>query len=255
MAVIENSFKRALREKRRQIGLWQVLANSHTAEVCATMGFDWLLFDSEHAPNNVPLLFAQLQAVAPYPVHPIARVPFGETWIIKQYLDTGVQTILVPLVDTAEQARNLVKAMRYPPDGVRGVGSSGARASRWSAHGDYVEWANEQTCLLVQVETRQALENLDAIAAVEGVDGVFIGPNDLAASLGHRGQMDHPQVQQAIADAIIRINSAGKAGGILTGNDADARRCIDAGFLFIAIGSDAGLLAGSGRELAKKFKP
>ncbi|MGA9797048.1 MAG: HpcH/HpaI aldolase/citrate lyase family protein [Rhizomicrobium sp.] len=254
MAIIANGFKRALKEKRLQIGLWQVLANAHTAEICATMGFDWLLFDSEHAPNDVPRLQAQLQAVAAYPVHPVARVPIGETWIVKQYLDTGVQTILVPLVDTAEQARALVKAMRYAPEGVRGVGSSGARASRWSAHGDYVEWANAEVCLLVQAETRQALDNLDAIADVEGVDGIFIGPNDLAASLGHRGKMDHPDVQRAIGHAMERIAKAGKAGGILSGNDADARRYIDAGFLFVAVGSDAGLLAGSGRELAARYK-
>lgn len=255
MTVLENGFKRALKEKRLQIGLWQVLANAYTAEICATMGFDWLLFDSEHAPNDVPRLVTQLQAAAPYPVHAVARVPVGETWIIKQYLDTGVPTLLVPMVDTPEHARSLVRAMRYAPEGVRGLGSGGARASRWSAHPDYAQWANDETCLLVQVETREALDNLDAIAAVAGVDGIFIGPNDLAASLGHRGDLEHPVVQSAIADAIARIRKAGKAGGILSAGDASARRYIDAGFVFVAVGSDAGLLARAGRDLARRFKP
>jgi 4-hydroxy-2-oxoheptanedioate aldolase len=254
MAVIENEFKRALREKRAQIGLWQSLASPIAAEICATMGFDWLLFDSEHAPNDLSSLLAELQASAAYPVHPIARVPIGETWIIKRYLDIGFSTILVPLVNTQAQAAGLVKAMHYPPEGVRGVGSSGARVTRWNAVPDYLDWANDQVCLLVQVETREALENLDSIANTKGVDGVFIGPADLSASLGHRGNPGHPDVQAAISDAIARINKAGKAGGILVGDEAAARRYLDAGFLFVAVGSDVHLLARAGRELAKKFK-
>ncbi len=185
-----NPFKQALAEKRAQIGLWVGLADGYSAEICAGAGFDWLLIDGEHSPNGLRSVLQQAQAIAAYPgVNAIARVPVGHgdagTALIKQYLDLGVQTLLVPMVDTPEQASAIVRAMRYPPDGIRGMG--GARASRWGRYPAYAREANSQVCLLVQVESREALANLDAIAAVEGVDGVFIGPADLSASLGHVG--------------------------------------------------------------------
>lgn len=248
-----NPFKQALRAKQAQIGLWQALASPYTAEICAGMGFDWLLFDGEHAPNTVPTLLAQLQAVAPYPLAAVGRLPVGETWIIKQYLDIGFTTLLVPLVETAEDAEQMVRAVRYPPNGTRGIGSALARASRWNGVPGYLDSADDGICLLLQVETVAGLDNLDAIAATEGVDGIFIGPADLSGSMGQRGNPDHPQVQAAIDNALRRIRAAGKAPGILAGSEALARRYLDEGALFVAVGSDIGLLHRSGVALASSF--
>jgi len=252
-----NPFKKALAEKRAQIGLWLGLADAYSAEICAGAGFDWLLIDGEHSPNGLASVLQQAQAIAAYPgVNAIARVPLGHgdagTALIKQYLDLGVQTILVPMVDTPEQARAIVRAMRYPPDGIRGMG--GARASRWGRYADYPKSANAQVCLLVQAESREALANLDAIAAVEGVDGVFIGPADLSASMGHVGDSDHPEVQAAIEDAIARIARAGKAPGILTPNEALARKYLSLGALFVAVGLDTHILSRGTSALAAAFK-
>ena len=252
-----NPFKQALRDKRAQIGLWVGLADHYTTEICAGAGFDWLLLDGEHSPNDLRSLLQQAQVIAAYPAsHAIARVPMGHGHVgqalIKQYLDLGIQTLLVPMVDTAEQARELVRSMRYPPGGVRGMG--GARASRWGRYPNYAKEANAQVCLLVQVETREALDNLEAIAAVEGVDGIFIGPADLSASLGHVGNAGHPEVQAAIEGAIARINAAGKAAGILTPDETLARRYLELGATFVAVGIDNNLLAKATSALAAKFK-
>ncbi|MEO7129094.1 MAG: 4-hydroxy-2-oxoheptanedioate aldolase [Rhodoferax sp.] len=251
-----NKFKLALQNKQAQIGLWVSLADAYSTELCAGAGFDWLLLDGEHAPNDVRSLLAQLQAIAPYPSHPIARVPMGhghlgET-LIKQYLDIGAQTLLVPMVDTPEQAARLVRATRYPPQGIRGM--AGARASGWGRNPAYVHEANAQICLLVQVETQTALTNLDAIAATDGVDGVFIGPADLSASLGHVGNPGHPQVQAAIEDAIRRIIQSGKAAGILSADEAVARRYLELGATFVAVGLDTNLLVRHTSALASRFK-
>jgi 4-hydroxy-2-oxoheptanedioate aldolase len=252
-----NPFKQALQEKRAHIGLWLGLADHYTTEICAGAGFDWLLIDGEHSPNDLRTVLQQAQVIAAYPgTHAIARVPVGHghagTTLIKQYLDLGIQTLLVPMVDTARQAAELVRAMRYPPDGIRGMG--GARASRWGRYPDYAKEANAQVCLLVQAETREALANLEAIAATDGVDGIFIGPADLSASLGHVGDPGHAEVQAAIDDAIGRITRAGKAAGILTTDDALARRYLKMGATFVAVGLDNNLLARATSELAAKFK-
>jgi 4-hydroxy-2-oxoheptanedioate aldolase len=252
-----NTFKQAIAEKRPQIGLWQGLASHYSTEICAGAGFDWLLIDGEHSPNDLRSILQQAQTIAGYPgVHAIARIPVGQghvaTMIIKQYLDLGIQTLLVPMVDTAEQARELVRAMRYPPDGIRGM--AGGRASRWGRYPNYAKEANAQLCLLVQVETQLGLDNLDAIAAVEGVDGVFIGPADLSASLGYVGNAGHENVQSAIADAIRRIIKAGKAPGILHNDEAPARKCLEMGATFVAVGQDTVLLARATSALAAKFK-
>ncbi len=260
-----NTFKQALANKEAQIGLWLSLADPYSTEICAGAGFDWLLVDGEHAPNDVRSLLAQLQAIAPYPSHPIARVPMGHGHIgemlIKQYLDVGVQTLLVPMVDTPEQAATLVRATRYPVDagsggassgGIRGM--AGARASRWGRYPNYAKEANAQVCLLVQAETQTALDNLDAIAATEGVDGVFIGPADLSASMGHVGNPGHPQVQAAIEDAIRRIIKAGKAAGILTPDETLARHYLSLGVTFVAVGLDTSLLVRHTSALAARFK-
>jgi 4-hydroxy-2-oxoheptanedioate aldolase len=255
MKPMTNSFKTALSERANPlIGFWLALAGSYTAELCATAGFDWLLIDGEHAPNDLRSTLAQLQAVAPYAAHPIVRPPVGDVHLIKQLLDTGVQTLLIPMVESADQAALMVAATRYPTAGIRGVGSSLARASRWNAMPSYLHQANAAMCVLVQVETAAALKNLDAIAAVEGVDGVFIGPADLAASLGHLGDPAHPAVQNAIEDAIRRIQRAGKPPGILALDEVFAKRYIAMGCRFVAVGVDALLLAAAVRALAQNFK-
>jgi 4-hydroxy-2-oxoheptanedioate aldolase len=248
MEIKANTFKAA------QIGLWVGLADPVCAEICAGAGFDWLLIDAEHAPNDLRSILAQLQAVAPYPAHPIVRPVSGDVQLIKQLLDIGAQTLLVPMVESAEQAKLLVAAMRYPPAGIRGVGAALARASQWNRVANYVHDANDQMCLLVQVETRPGLENLDAIAAVEGVDGIFIGPADLSAALGHLGNPGHPDVRQAIEDAIRRIRASGRAAGILTSDEAQARNYLSLGCMFLAVGLDGNLLMRATQDLARKFK-
>ncbi len=258
-----NHFKEAMAQGRAQIGLWLALADSYTAEILAGTGYDWLLVDGEHAPNDLRSILHQLQAIASAtsalppgtpPPHAIARVPVGDTALIKQYLDIGAQTLLVPMVDTAEQAQALVRATRYAPEGVRGMGSALARSSRWQAYPNYVHEANQQVCLLVQAETVEAMHNLDAIAATPGVDGVFIGPADLSASMGHRGNPGHPDVQAAIHDGIARIRNAGKAPGILATNEAQARQWLAAGALFVAVGVDTLLLASAAAQLLARFR-
>ncbi len=256
-----NPFKQALADKRAQIGLWLGLASPYSTEICAGAGFDWLLIDGEHAPNDIPSILAQLQVIAGYPAsHAIARVPMGHGHVgealIKQYLDIGVQTLLVPMVDTPEQAAAVVRAARYPQaDGQGGIrGMAGARASRWGRYPNYAKEANAQVCLLVQAETQTALDNLDAIAATEGVDGVFIGPADLSASMGHVGNAAHPDVQAAIADAIARITRAGKAAGILSPDEATARKYLALGATFVAVGLDTNLLVKATSALAAAFK-
>ncbi|TFH79891.1 4-hydroxy-2-oxoheptanedioate aldolase [Pseudomonas kribbensis] len=249
-----NTFKQRLKSGQPQIGLWLGLANPYCAELAANAGFDWLLIDGEHAPNDLRGMLGQLQAVAPYASQPVIRPVIGDTALIKQVLDIGVQTLLVPMVETAEQARQLVRAIHYPPYGVRGVGSALARASRWNSIPGYLDQADEQMCLLVQIENREGLENLDAIAGVEGVDGVFIGPADLSASMGYRGNPGHPEVQSAIEDAIVRIQKAGKAAGILSADETLARRYIELGAAFVAVGVDTTVLMRGLQSLAGKFK-
>ncbi len=252
-----NPFKKALAEKRAQIGLWVGLADHYTTEICAGAGFDWLLLDGEHSPNDLRTLLQQAQVVAAYPAtHAIARVPMGHgnvgEMLLKQYLDLGIQTLLVPMVDTASQARDIVRGMRYPPDGNRGMG--GARASRWGRHPNYAKEANDQVCLLVQIESKEALDNIEAIAMVEGVHGIFIGPADLSASLGYPGDSGNPKAQAAIEDAIKRIVKTGKAAGILTPDETLARHYLALGATFVAVGLDNNLLARATTALAAKFK-
>jgi 4-hydroxy-2-oxoheptanedioate aldolase len=248
-----NPFKAALGAGRQQIGLWLSMADPYLAEVSATAGFDWLLIDGEHAPNDLRSTLSALQAIAPYRSQPVVRVVAGEVALIKQMLDIGAQNLLVPMVDTAEQARAVVSATRYPPSGVRGVGSAIARASRWSLQTDYLDSADDAICLLVQAETVTALDNLAAICAVPGVDGVFIGPADLAASMGYRGKPGHPAVQAAIEQAMKTIVAAGKAAGTLTSDPALARRYLALGCTFVATGVDILLYAGAARRLAADF--
>ena len=247
-----NKFKQALKAGKPQIGIWSSLSSHIVAEVLAHAGFDWVLLDTEHSPNELPMVQAQLQAMVGGTATPIVRPAWNDMVLIKRYLDIGAQTLLLPYVQTVEEAQNAVRYTRYPPQGVRGVAGS-TRAAGYGRIKDYMKRAYEELCILVQAETRLALKNLEAIAAVEGVDGVFIGPNDLAADLGHLGNWQHPDVWKAMEDAAKRIRKAGKAPGILVG-EADGKRCLDMGFLFVAVGADVGMLARGADALAAKFK-
>jgi len=249
-----NGFKAALSRGDTVYGLWLALADPYAAEVCAGAGFDWLVVDGEHAPNDLHSILTQLQAVAPYPSHPVVRPPVGDAVQIKQLLDIGARNLLIPMVETAEQARDLVAATRYPPQGIRGVGASIARVSGFSRNTDYLQQANDSICLLLQVESVAGLEALDRIAAVEGVDGVFIGPADLAASFGHLGNAGHPQVQEAIREAARRIRAAGRAAGILATDERVARIYMEWGYNFVAVGVDTLLLARETSALAGRFR-
>jgi 4-hydroxy-2-oxoheptanedioate aldolase len=253
MNLPENPFKRALRAGKPQIGLWSSLSSNYTVEVIAGAGFDWILLDSEHSPADIENLLTQLQAAAPYPTHPVVRIPWNDMVTIKRVLDIGAQSLLVPYVSTAEEAKAAVSYTRYPPAGVRGVAGT-TRATRFGRIADYAGRAHEEICLLVQVETQRALDNIEAICGIDGVDGVFIGPADLHASLGHPGEIANPKVKPMIDEAIRRIRKAGKAPGILTPNEADARHWLDCGALFVAVGADVGILARGAEALAAKFK-
>lgn len=254
MEMPSNLFKQRLRQGQWQVGLFLGLASAYSTEILAGTGFDWLVIDAEHSPNHLPGVLAQLQAAAAYPVQMLVRPMSHDPALIKQYLDAGAQTLLVPLVDDAAQALALVRAVRYPPEGIRGVAASLARAALWNGVADYVTHANAEVCLVVQVETRQGLENLDAILAVDGVDAVFIGPADLAASLGHLGEPAHPEVRAAIEGALRRIADSGKAAGVFVTDPALAAKYRELGACFVAVGGDTTLLRGAALKLANAFR-
>ncbi|GAB7531057.1 4-hydroxy-2-oxoheptanedioate aldolase [Pseudomonas sp. 3A(2025)] len=242
MNMPHNAFKAALAKGEPQYGIWAGFATGYGAEITASFGYDWMLIDGEHAPNTVPSILAQLQAVAPYSTAPVVRAVGHDPVLIKQLLDIGTQTLMIPMVETAEQARALVQAMRYPPHGIRGVGGGLTRATRWDAVPNYINTAHEQLCLIVQVESRAGIENVAAIAAVEGVDAVFIGPADLSTGLGHIGNPSHPEVQEKIRYAIDATLAAGKISGILAPAEDDARRYQSWGCQFIAVAIDISLM-------------
>jgi len=248
-----NTFKRAIKAGKQQIGLWSSLSSNVTVEVIAGSGFDWILIDTEHSPNELPMVLSQLQAATGGTAHPVVRPAWNDTVLIKRFLDAGVQSFLIPYVQTEEEARAAVAATRYPPKGVRGFASA-SRASRFGRVKDYYAHADEEICVLVQIETQQGLDNLETIARVEGVDGVFIGPGDLSAALGYLGGPGHPEMQPVIEETITRIKAAGSVPGILTGDEKLARRYIELGCLFTAVGADIGILARGSEQLAAKFK-
>ncbi|WP_300520441.1 HpcH/HpaI aldolase/citrate lyase family protein [Aliiroseovarius sp.] len=237
-----NRLKEALAAQQMQIGLWLNLGDASAAEIAGQAGYDWCLIDGEHGPYNPTAILGQLRALAPFGVEPVVRVPIGEDWVIKQVMDLGVRSLLVPMVDTPQQAAHLVRATRYAPEGHRGLGAAVARASGYGADTGYVDRANDEVCLLLQAETRVALDNIDAIATTEGVDAVFIGPADLSADMGHRGNPGHPEVREAIARAVSRIRAAGKAAGIIHYDTADFAHYRDLGITFLGTGADASLL-------------
>jgi 4-hydroxy-2-oxoheptanedioate aldolase len=248
-----NTFKQAIAKFEPRIGLWLSLAHHYTAEICASAGFEWVLIDGEHGPGDLPGTLRQLQALAAYPAHPVVRLPQGDATLIKQYLDIGAQTLLIPMVNSAAQAEDLVSAMRYPPQGRRGVGGGLVRATGWGLDAPYIHTANEQVCLLVQIETGAALAALDEICAVDGVDGIFLGPADLAADLGFPGQPTHPEVQAAVDAAMKRAIALGKPVGTVTGDPVLARHYFELGASFVAVGGDTTLLASGSRRLASDF--
>ena len=247
-----NPFKRGLQAGKQQIGLWSILSSHLTVEIVANAGFDWIVLDTEHAPNELPMVLSQLQAMVGGTAHPVVRLPWNDAVDFKRYLDIGAQTILVPYVETAEQAQAAVAAMRYPPRGMRGY-SGTPRASGFGRIKDYAKKCEAELCLLVQVETQLGVKNVEAIASVDGVDGVFIGPGDLSAALGHLGNPKHPDVQSVIADLIRRIKTCGKPAGILSGDETLARHYIELGCLFTAVGLDVDILARGPEQLAAKF--
>ena len=253
MELNRNAFKHALAQGQLQIGLWCSLASNQAAEIISDSGFDWILLDTEHSPNEIPDLLAQLQAMQRGAATPIVRAAWNDAVLFKRIMDVGAQSLLVPFVQNPEEAKQAVAATRYPPAGIRGTAGS-SRASRYGRVKDYLKTANDEICLLVQVETRQALDQIEAIAKVDGIDGVFIGPSDLAASLGHIGDMQHPTVQKAIEEAAKRLKAVGKPAGILTPNEDEARRYIAWGYTFVAVGADVGILARGADALAQKFK-
>ena len=236
-----NQFKRNLASGRAQVGCWLSLGSHAAAEIAAGAGFDWVLVDMEHAPNELPQVHQMLHAVSAYPVSPMVRPPWNDTVLVKRLLDLGVQTLIIPYVETAEEARRAVAATRYTPGGVRGV-STNSRANRFGRVKDYFARVQEEMCVIIQIESRKGVANLEEIAAVEGLDGLFIGPQDLAADYGHLGNPGHPEVQAVIADCITRIRAAGKAPGILAFAEADAKKWIAHGAAFVAVTSDQFLL-------------
>jgi 4-hydroxy-2-oxoheptanedioate aldolase len=247
-----NDFKQALAACRRQVGLWCSMASAISAEILAGAGFDWIVIDGEHAPNDIPLLISQLQAMRGGSAEPVFRVPWNEPVIIKRALDAGARSLLIPFVQNAEEARQAVAAARYPPLGIRGVAVV-PRANDYGRVRDYHRNAHLDTCILVQLESRMALKEIEAIAAVEGVDGMFIGPSDLAADFGHLADNRHPEVQAAVKDAASRIRAAGKSAGTLSGNLDDVEPLFEMGFNFTAAGSDVGILARGAESVAARF--
>ncbi|WP_309666483.1 HpcH/HpaI aldolase/citrate lyase family protein [Tabrizicola sp.] len=248
-----NTFKRGLKEGRQQIGLWNSIPGPVVIEMLGGTGFDWICIDTEHSLTDIPDTLGMMQALAPYPVSAVVRPQSQDPVLIKRLLDLGAQTLMIPYVQSAAEARALVAAMRYAPRGFRGV-AGGTRATRFGQVKDYMAHAEDELCLIVQIETREAVAAIDAIAAVDGVDALFIGPADLAASLGHPGDQSHPDVVAAIEAAIKAIVAAGKPAGILTIDQDFARRCIGWGSSFTAVGVDLWLLSSAARNLASSFR-
>jgi 4-hydroxy-2-oxoheptanedioate aldolase len=249
----QNQFKKALNDDKPSFGLWQGIPDPSVAEIGAGAGFDWVLIDAEHGPFDLRSVLSHLQAVEPYPVSALVRPVEGSTALIKQLLDIGAQTLLIPMVDCAEQAQQIVRAAKYPPQGIRGLGTSMARAANWNRTVDYLTQANDEICVIVQIETLAGLQNLETIVNVDGVDAVFIGPSDLSAAMGHIGNPGHPDVIAAIETGFKVIQQAGKSAGVLAVTKELVETYIEAGAKFIGVGVDAALLANATRQLAKQF--
>ncbi|MBD3678064.1 MAG: HpcH/HpaI aldolase/citrate lyase family protein [Rhodobacteraceae bacterium] len=254
MAAPRNEMKQRLAAGEMQIGLWIGFTHPTVAEITASAGYDFCLIDGEHGPNDVQTILAQLQAMAGGSATPVVRVPIFEEWILKQVLDLGAQSVLIPMIDTPEAARAAVAATRYAPEGRRGLGSALARASGYNAIADYATTANREICVMVQAETREALDNIEEIAGTDGVDVVFIGPADLSADMGYLGNSDHPEVKAAIEEAIAKIRAAGKSAGIITLDPNALIYYKDIGVNFLAVGADITTYGAAVRELSAKAR-
>jgi 4-hydroxy-2-oxoheptanedioate aldolase len=248
-----NAFKHAIAEGRRQIGFWLSLGSAAVAEVVSGAGYDWVMIDAEHGPNDLSTVVDQLRVLEGGSATPVVRPAWNDPVLIKRLLDAGAPSLLVPFVRSAEEAARAVAATRYPPRGIRGVATS-QRASRWGQRSDYLERYEDELCVIVQLETGGSLAELETIAAVPGVDALFIGPSDLAADLGHLGETDHPAVQAAISDAIARCRRAGKPTGTFALAEPEARRYFELGVTFVAVGTDAGVLRRGAEGLARAFR-
>lgn len=252
--IIENSFKRALNAGQLQLGAFMALADATTAELMANTDFDWLVIDGEHGPNDINSITRQLQSLAAYPVKPVVRLKDHNVANIKQALDIGAQTLLIPMVESSGQATQLVKAIQYAPKGVRGLGGGLTRATRWGAITDYLHKAEEEICLVLQIESPEGIEELEGIALTEGVDAVFIGPADLAASMGYLGQPGHPDVCLAVEQAIEKVHTLGKPVGVFCGEPLQAKRYREIGASFFLIGADTMLLKTAADQLVGRFR-
>jgi 4-hydroxy-2-oxoheptanedioate aldolase len=251
---VEDTFRSALAAATRPLaGMWVCSGSPLVAELCAGSGLDWLLVDAEHSPNGLESILAQLQAIHGYPVHTLVRPPVNDTVVIKQYLDLGVQNLLIPMVNSVAEAEAAVAATRYPPYGVRGVGSALARAARWNRVPDYLTRAGETISVTVQIESAAAVEAVEDILKVDGVDAIFVGPSDLAASMGLLGQQEHPEVRAAVEHCLAAAKSAGKPAGVNAFAPATARAYLDAGMAFILVGADVALLARGSEALAAQY--
>ncbi len=250
------TFREALAGAGRPLaGIWVCSGSALVAEICAGAGMDWVLIDMEHSPNDLESVLTQLQAVAAYPVTPVVRVPIGDVVTIKQVLDLGAQSILVPMISSRADAEAAVAAVRYPPRGTRGVGSALARSARWNRVDGYLQHADDHVSLFVQIETSAGVEAAADIAAVDGIDGVFVGPSDLAASMGLLGQQTHPDVVAAALRAFDAVRAAGKPVGVNAFDPAAADAYVGAGASFVLVGADVALLARGSEALAARFIP
>lgn len=249
---LPNRFRQQVLARERLIGFWMCMSNHITAELAGLANFDWLLVDGEHSPNEISLMLQQLQALQGSASAPVGRPSWNDPVEIKRMLDIGFHNLLIPFIETAEQARQAVAATRYPPEGMRGVAGL-QRSNRYGTVPDYLTTINDNICVLLQIESRAGVEAVDEIASVEGVDGVFIGPSDLAAGLGHLGNPGHPEVQEAIRYLYERVSAQGKAVGILAPVAADARRYLDMGMHFVAVGTDLGVFKQSVFALREAF--
>lgn len=253
-SILRNRFRAGLETGNTQFGLWLGIPDISIAEMMAGAGFDWLLIDHEHGPYELRDVMAHLQAIAPYDVAPIVRPVDGNPALLKKLCDIGAQSFLVPMVDTAQEAADIVAAVKYPPQGRRGLGTSMARAARWNTVPGYLQKANEEIVVIVQAETTTAIENLDAIASTDGVDGVFIGPSDLSASMGYVGNAGHPDVVETVSNGLRTIRAADKYAGLLCLDEAQVGHFVECGASFVGVGVDALLIGNAARSLAARYK-
>ena len=252
-SVIENKFKKKLLAGEKQIGAWNAVCNGSVSELLGYAGFDWVVIDTEHAPSDPITALGQLQALEATASSAIVRPAINDSVLIKRFLDIGFQTLIIPFIQDGSEAKQAVASTRYPPEGIRGVAGT-SRATRYGSISDYANEAYKEICLILQLETIEALENLDDIANTKGVDGLFIGPGDLAASLGYLGKPNHPEVKKVIKDAILKIKALGKPVGIFSLDPEYAEACFDDGVDFVAVAMDTHLLMKQSKQIISRFK-